>query len=237
MTTQPNSKSPRAGKAHFLDVLPDPPPAPDAMQQELHTTEIRSILRQRYAGRPDVLVSGEGYVCFDTSVLDQRLVPDCVVAFDVDAEAIHWRNGYVINDVGKPPDLVLEVASKSTGPADYTRKREGCATFGISEYWRFDPTGGEYHEQALAGDLLVNGTYQPLPLQHGPGGLVWGRSPSLALDLCWDNGRLRFYDPTIGEYLRSLGEAEAERDAAQVRAAEAEAELQRLRQQLESQPE
>ena len=50
-------------------------------------------------------------------------------------------------------------------------------------------------------------------------------------------GRLRFYDPTIGEYLRSLGEAEAERDAAQVRAAEAEAELQRLRQQLESQPE
>ena len=235
MTTQPNSKSPRAGRAPFLDVLPDPPVSPDGMQKEPYATEIRSILRQRYVHRRDVLVSGEGYVCFDTSILDSRLVPDCVVAFDVDAEAIHWRNGYVINDVGKPPDLALEVASKSTGPADYTRKRDGYATFGISEYWRFDATGGEYHGQPLAGDLLVDGAYQPMPLNYGPEGLIWGHSPALGLDLCWDNSRLRFYDPAAGEYLRSLAEAEAERDAAQIRAAEAEAELQRLRQQVEGQ--
>jgi hypothetical protein len=74
-----------------------------------------------------------------------------------------------------------------------------------------------------------------MPLNYGPEGLIWGHSPALGLDLCWDNSRLRFYDPAAGEYLRSLAEAEAERDAAQIRAAEAEAELQRLRQQVEGQ--
>ena len=31
--------------------------------------------------------------------------------------------------------------------------------FGVGEYWRFDPSGGEYHDAALAGDRLVDGRY------------------------------------------------------------------------------
>jgi valyl-tRNA synthetase len=40
----------------------------------------------------------------------------------------------------------------------------------------------------------------------------------LGLDLCWENGRLRFYDPSTGEYLRSMAEVMDERDAAERRA-------------------
>ena len=50
---------------------------------------------------------------------------------------------------------MLEVASPSTGRVDYTDKRRDYERFGILEYWRFDPSGGEYHDAALAGDRLV----------------------------------------------------------------------------------
>ena len=104
------------------------------------------------------------------------------------------QNGYVIDEVGKPPDFVLEVASPSTGRADYTTKRDGYARLGVVEYWRFDPSGGEYHDQPLAGDLLVDGAYQPIELHYEPDGSIWGRSAALGLDLYWQTGDLRFYD-------------------------------------------
>ena len=81
------------------------------------------------------------------------------MTFGVDPKAIVARNGYVISEVGKPPDFVLEVASRSTGRRDYTVKRDGYAGYGVREYWRFDHTGGRFHDAALAGDVLVDGRY------------------------------------------------------------------------------
>ena len=80
-------------------------------------------------------------------------------------------NGYVISEQGKPPDFVLEVASESTANIDTGAKRDDYAALGIAEYWRFDETG-EYHGARLAGDRLVQGRYEPIPIfwprQHGP---------------------------------------------------------------------
>ena len=77
--------------------------------------------------------------------------------------------------------------------------------------------------------------------------MIWGHSPVLGLDLCWDNGELRLRDPHTGEYLPTpeqtaarAGHAEAQRDLAQAerdtalsRAAEIEAENARLREMLQ----
>ena len=220
-----------AGGHAFPAMLPDPPRTPD-MQQEPFGSEIRPMLRRHFAHRPDVLVSGEGYLCYDARSLDSRLVPDCLVAFGVNPGAIRSRNGYVISDVGKPPDLVLEIASESTGRSDYTHKRDGYARYGVTEYWRFDATGGEYHDQPLAGDQLVDGEYQPVQLDHRPDETIWGHSPVVEFDLCWDNGRLRFFDPAAGGFLPNLAEATEERDNERVGRLAAEAELQHLREQL-----
>ena len=59
---------------------------------------------------------------------------------------------------GKPPDLVMEIASRHTGRVDVTAKRDDYAALDIPEYWRFDETG-EYHGSRLAGDRLENGAY------------------------------------------------------------------------------
>ncbi len=137
-------------------MLPDPPRSHD-MRQCLQIYHIDSALKPYFAGRSDVLVGGEGYLRQDAHNRAEQLAPDCVVAFGVDPDAITGRNGYVISEVGKPPDFVLEVGSRSTGRHDYTTKRDAYARYGVLEYWRFDETGGRCHDTALAGDALVDG--------------------------------------------------------------------------------
>ena len=210
--------------------LPDPPPRMDLQNYlHLHGPGVGSALARHFERRATTLVISGAYL------VPQRpgvlLVPDLMVAFDVDAEAIIVRNGYVISEVGKPPDFVLEVASTSTGRNDYTAKRGVYAYFGVTEYWRFDPTGGRRHDAAIWGDTLVNDEYQAIPLTTEPDGVIWGHSAALGLDLCWDNGHFRIFDPESGEYLPTPDELAAERDAA---AAERDAAVERVR-QLEEQ--
>ena len=94
-------------------------------------------------------------------------VPDLLVAFGVEHAGVLYRHGYSIEAQGKPPDFVLEVASVTTGQNDYTQKRDDYAAFGVPEYWRFDPSGGEYHDAPLAGDHLGQGSGRPGPAFAG----------------------------------------------------------------------
>ena len=126
MTTRGSLKKPDTGGHSHLEPLPDPPREPD-MQQRRRTAAFDAILTAHFAHRNDVLISGDGYLRRDPANEDERFAPDCVVAFGVNPDAIVSRNGYVISEVGKPPDFVLEVASRSTGRRDYTIKRTGYA--------------------------------------------------------------------------------------------------------------
>ena len=209
--------------------LPDPPPREPDMQQHRSISDFDATLKAHFAHRDDVLIAGSGYLRHDPRDDLEQFVPDCVVAFGVNPEAIVSRNGYVIQHAGKPPDFVLEVASRSTGRRDYTVKREGYASYGVREYWRFDHTGGRYHDAPLAGDTLVGEEYTPIPIHREPDGLLWGRSEALGLDLCWDNGTLRLRNPATGKFLPTPEELQSELEASQAQVAALEAELQRLR--------
>ena len=218
MATGTALRPPPPGEYAHLEPLPDPPRVPD-MQQYNRLVAFDSVLRAHFAQRADVLISGQGYLRQEATNDAERLAPDCVVAFGVNPDAIVARNGYVISEVGKPPDFVLEVASRSTGRRDYTVKRAGYAGYGVREYWRFDHTGGRYHDAALAGDRLVAGVYEPIRITEEPDGVKWGHSPVLGLDLCWEKGQLRVYDPVAGKYLPTPVELQDQRDAAEDRAA------------------
>ena len=232
MTATTTLTPPPAGKYAHVVPLPAPPKAPDAMQQSPYVTRAYLILDNYFHRRPDALVASDGYLCYDTRDRSRWVRPDCVVAFGVDPDAIFARNGYVISEVGKPPDFVLEVASESTGRRDYTAKRAVYAEYGVAEYWRFDRSGGQYHDRPLSGDRLVNGRYEPLPLDTGADGVIRGYSPVLGLELHWSTGQLRFYDPAARDYLPDLAEAMAQRDAAEAEQADLQAENERLRAQL-----
>ncbi len=157
--------------------------------------------------------------------------PDLLIAFDVSPQDYEASNGYVISEQGKPPDFVMEIASESTGSTDTGAKRTDYAALGITEYWRFDKTG-EYHKTKLAGDILHEGTYQPIPMEEITPDIVQGHSPALNLIIRWDHGRIRWLDPETGLEISNL-ESEREgrlseqqgRLAAEDRVRELEAEL------------
>ena len=163
----------------------------------------------------DVFRSSNSFICYDPSNYNVRIGPDFYVAIGVDAKSIRDRRIYIPEEVGKPPDLVLEIASEETAGRDLRNKPEIYAAIGVAEYWRFDRTGGDYYGYPLAGDKLVNGAYEPIELSREPDGALKGYSPVLGLSLCWVDGKLKFYLPETGLYLSSYAEEKAARQAAE----------------------
>lgn len=185
--------------------IPEPEPVEDFMQQQDTLFRIVSFLMSRYKHRPDALVSGgRGYVCYDRMDMNAMFAPDCMVAFGVDEDAIRARGGYLIWEVGKPPDVVMEMATESTKYADLRDKRALYAELGIGEYWRLDETGGDLYGEPLVGEYLVDGEYRRYELHRDADGRVWAHSEALGLNLYWDGELRRFgiYDPVAGyDYL------------------------------------
>ena len=194
-----NELRPQIADYAHLEPLPDPPRREPDFRREQRAFDFRYLLRYHLGLRNDVLIAGGGYLRHQADNESGQQDPRCVVAFGVNPRGIIARNGYVISEVGKPPDLVLEVASRGTGTLDCTVKRQDYAALGVSEYWRFDPTGGHYYGAALAGDKLVDGQYEPLPMHRDSDGLIWGYSKVLNLELCWQAGdiRLRNHDTKL----------------------------------------
>ena len=85
----------------------------------------------------------------------------------------------------------------------------------MQEYWRFDPSGGRFHNAALAGDTLVEGRYAPLPVTQDPDGLLWGYSEILDLELCWDEGVFRLRNHATKEFMPTPIEERSMREAAE----------------------
>ena len=184
----------------------EPEPLPEGMEQEPVIQEILGILGSRFTDfglRPDNFLSSNTILCYNPANLNVRVQPDIYLSFGVDQAAIRRRKLYLPWEAGKPPDLALEVASESTSRQDIIAKPGIYAAVGIAEYWRFDPSGGEYHGQPLAGGRLQDGAYRPVELTTEPDGILKGYSPSLGLSLCWDEGWPRFYDPVTGTYLEN----------------------------------
>ncbi len=228
MTPKPKTAPPDAGK---IIQFPDPPPEEMTAYYTVNWPGYPGSLANHFGNRDTTIITSEvAAALLLTPDLEGVRYPDLLIAFDVDPVANRARKGYLIPEQGKPPDFVLEVASDSTYRQDATVKRADYANLGVLEYWRFDPDGGLPNRTHLAGDQLVNGLYQPIPIQQTEDGIYWGHSDALGLDLCWEEGQLRLWDPMNRHYLATYDDAlaygrqaEAARDAAEAARAEAEA--------------
>lgn len=227
--TNPHAKTPQSKKPFRL---PDPPERhPDDMTSFDHLSATGSVhhLIQHFGNPDTTLVAGERYmVVRPTRRLAGSRYPDLLVAFDVDPALYKASNGYIIEDQGKPPDFVLEIASLHTGHIDVGAKRDDYAALAIPEYWRFDETGA-YHGSRLAGDRLAAGAYEPMPIEEVEDGVLQGYSAVLNLHLRWNRGQLEWHDPATGRHIATFEDERAARLQAEARARELEAELRRLR--------
>ena len=240
----------KAGQTTVVYLESDGLPLPDGEYKSPIFREVVGTLETHFMERPDVHVNGNTMFYYEEGNPRRVISPDCYVAFGVDVEAILRNNTYLLWDVGKPPDFVLEIGSPSTARNDLGPKRSLYARLDIGEYWRFDGTGQDFYREPLAGEYLQDGQYHRFEMHQEADGMVWAHSPTLILDLCWINGRLRYYNPTTGTWLLNQKEEQAAkesaqaafqsvgvaaeakrlaRQAAEARVEELEAELQRLR--------
>ena len=194
----------------WYDFVPDPPTVEDGMLQNFVIADIGPVLRLRFKPRADsVLVSGRAYILYDINDPNARIAPDYFIVFDVDVQSIIRHNSYRVWQWGKPPDFVLEIASESTALNDLTTKRDIYARMGATEYWRFDPSGGELYGEPLAGERLVDGRYEPYPIHTDADGDIWAHSEALNLDFYMRGNRFWVKDSATGEWLNFI-EAEVE---------------------------
>ena len=220
---------------HEHITFPDPERTPDDMTTFEHLAASGGAyhLIQHFGHRESTLVTGEHFLAPEpTRSLKGLRIPDLLVAFDVDPVAFKRTNAYVISEQGKPPDFVMEVASRSTGRRDVGEKRVYYESVGVPEFWRFDETG-RFHGARLGGDRLVNGRYEPIPIRELPDGALEGYCRVLDLNIRWDHGQLGWYDPTTGRHIPTFEDERAARVSAEARVRLLEQELQRLRQASE----
>ena len=231
MTTKPVTPQPGAGK---LLRFPDAPPEEMTAYFNVNLPGYPGSLTAHFGNQETTVILSEiAAGLFAREDREGIRYPDLLIAFNARPKLIIPRNGYLIPEQGKPPDFVLEVGSESTGRIDEGRKRQDYARFRVPEYWRFDPSGGDYHSTHLAGDRLAGVEYEPIAIQRTVEGHFRGHSEALNLDLCWEDGQLRFWDPVgrlyLNTYLEERDARVAERDARIAAEARADAEAARAR--------
>ncbi len=206
-----------------LDKFPEFPPRDDMQNTKyIYSQSIITALMNFLGESDSVYVGSEIPLGWRASVRKGTLVPDLMVALRCDAARMDAQDGYEMRSQPNPPEFVLEVASVHTAERDYTEKRDGYAGYGVSEYWRFDPTDGRRYPAGLEGDRLAGGAYSPIELEYYGANNKRGYSEALGLYVCWEDGMLRLYDPESENYLRTHEESEARAEAeSEARLAEA----------------
>ena len=177
----------------------------------------------QHLGNPETtIVSAEHYVVPGPAyVANESRYPDLLVAFDADPVAYKASNGYIVSEQGKPPDFILEVASRRTASDDLAGKKDYYEALRVGEYWLFD-SEGRFYGFTLRGYCLVDGSYEPIEVNEIEPGVFQGYSAALNLLLRAGDGRLGWHDPATEEHIPTLQSQTA-------RVQELEAELRRLR--------
>ncbi len=191
-----------------------------------------AMLRSLFRDRDDVYVGANMFLYYREDNPAKKVAPDLFVVFGVpNHERRIWRTW----EEGKGPDVVFEFTSKSTWDEDLGSKKGLYAWLRVREYFLFDPLN-EYLQPRLQGFRLANGDYGPI--QATPAGELASQLLGLVLrmqedelQLLDEENRERLLPPL--ELARALEEArmllQQERAARQA----AEAEVARLRAELE----
>ncbi|MCE7937811.1 Uma2 family endonuclease [bacterium] len=194
--------------------------------------ELIGLLKQRYADVPDVYVSGNLLLYYEEGNPRASVAPDVFVVFGVPKAR---RRVYKLWSEGVPPAVVIEVTSRKTRREDLLSKMALYAELRVAEYYLYDPAG-EYLRPPLQGFRLEGEVYAVMAPDES-GAL---RSERLAVGLRLDHGRLELLDPVTGqpfprpsERAEALAAAERALDLERRRAERAEADLARLRIELD----
>ena len=155
--------------------------------------------------------------------------PDVMVAFDrPDGDRLSYKQW---EEEGIAPQVVIEVLPSSNRTLEVIEKQHWYARYGVQEFIIIDPEAKRFVPMLREGEHLVQSDFPPVKWQ----------SPHLGLWLHCEDEDLKVLFPdetpfkTLTESQLEAEQARLEAEAQRKRAEVAEAELERLRQQLEEQ--
>ena len=124
-------------------------PLPDGEYQAPLYVRIVSTLRVHHRDVPGARVNGDTFIYYVEGNPRRSVSPDCYVALGLSQESlesIERNNVYLIWEVGKAPDFVLEIGSRSTASRDLGSKRDRpeiwAASGTCTPSWGWVNTGG-----------------------------------------------------------------------------------------------
>ena len=186
----------------------NPQPSVDHQRQTAHWREALEL------HLPAATVCSNLTVHYREGDRGAAIVPDLFVALR--APPLEERTSYKLWQY-PTPELVAEMLAEDTAKDDVGSKQYTYAYLGVTEYWLFDPLGLQLSTPLVGYRLDAGGRYRQIAADAA------GRhSRVLGLDLHVRAGKLRFRNPSAGEYLRNLDESERERAAEKHRADRAE---------------
>jgi Uma2 family endonuclease len=187
------------------------------------------IIKRLFAGDPNVYVGGNMFLYYVLGDPNRNVCPDLFVVKGVPKIRQPERRSYrTWEENGKGPDAIIEYTSKSTKREDTVTKMELYRdVLKVKEYYLFDPFA-ECLRPPFQGYRRVRGDYVPIKP-------VRDRLPSRVLGLHLENGGdvLRFWDPATQQYLLTPEELQIERAREAEARRRAEAEVERLRCELD----
>ena len=213
----PNTFTLPSAPTEIADIYPESDGKPMA-ETERHFRELLknfNRIETHLAHIPDVYVLGDMMMYYEEGNPRKSISPDIFVAFGIGRKE---RRIYKIWEEGKPPDFVLEFASKGTYRNDMRRKVELYAAIGISEYFVYD-VDRRYLPRPLMGFRLVGDAYVDIAALAN-GGIF---AEVLGLEFHDLEAGLGIYDPVAADWVKTAAEAaETRAEDAKERAEDAE---------------
>ena len=149
------------------------------------------VLQARYGGQ-EVYVSGNLLLYYEKGNPRRHVAPDCLVAFGRPPGPRLYYQTWV---EGKPPDVVIEVTSRSTRREDQVTKWRLYRRMGVRELWLVDPTG-DYLPARVLGYRLADDQWEAIPAgRRSP------RSELLGLEFRESEDGVRLWDPEAEAWL------------------------------------
>ncbi len=193
------------------------------------TLDLLQSFKWFFRDRPEVYAAANMFLYYEEGNPRARVCPDVYVAVGV-ASRRHRRT-YKVWEEGAPPFLAVEVTSRSTRREDLGKKRSVYQAIGVSEYVLFDPLDEYLKPRFQAFRRVGNELVRVLPTATGLHAI-----PSLGLALAPRDDRLDVVDLATGKTTPRLVEAtvRAERESVRAEQESARAEQESARAEQES---
>ena len=190
----PSSKK-NGGKEIFYPESDGKPVA----ETEIHIKTIFNLygfLQNYFSDKTDVAVIADIMFYYEEGNLNKSIAPDVMVIKGVHKRARRifklWEE--------KVPDVIFEISSRKTRNADFEKKYLLYESFGVREYYIFDPEY-DYLSEPLNAFHLKGNLFKKMKVKKGT---IF--SPSLNLEIVDTNKTLRLFNPETKEFLPTMEE-------------------------------